>query len=89
MSVSLRAQAGPSNRQKVDRAAEQRGRAAYQQFCINCLLQALDPATGVPLWHAGLHTGLSNGRITYELGGVQYLVAGAGDSLYAFALRRR
>lgn len=50
---------------------------------------ALDPATGTPLWHAGMHTALSNGPITYELDGVQYLVAGAGDSLYAFALGPR
>jgi alcohol dehydrogenase (cytochrome c) len=49
-------------------------------------LVALDPATGTPLWHAGMHTGLTNGPMTYELDGVQYVVAGAGDSLYAFAL---
>jgi mono/diheme cytochrome c family protein len=34
--LSLWAQAGPADRQKVDPAAEQRGRAAWQQFCINC-----------------------------------------------------
>ena len=49
-------------------------------------LVALDPATGVPLWHAGLHTAMTNGPITYELDGIQYLLAGAGDSLYAFAM---
>jgi len=49
-------------------------------------LVALDPATGTPLWHAGLHTAMTNGPITYELDGVQYLVVGAGDSLYAFAM---
>jgi alcohol dehydrogenase (cytochrome c) len=46
---------------------------------------ALDPASGKPLWHAGLHTPTSNGPITYELDGVQYVVVGAGDSLYAFS----
>jgi len=49
-------------------------------------LVALDPATGTPLWHAALHTGMTNAPITYELDGVQYLVAGAGDTLYAFAM---
>jgi alcohol dehydrogenase (cytochrome c) len=48
-------------------------------------LVALDPSNGKPLWHAGLHAPMSNGPITYELDGVQYLLAAAGDSLYAFA----
>jgi alcohol dehydrogenase (cytochrome c) len=47
---------------------------------------ALDPKNGSPLWHAGLHTSVTNGPITYELDGVQYVVVGAGDSLYAFAV---
>jgi alcohol dehydrogenase (cytochrome c) len=50
---------------------------------------ALDPATGEPLWHAALHANVTNGQITYELDGVQYLVAGAGDTLYGFAMRAR
>jgi alcohol dehydrogenase (cytochrome c) len=50
---------------------------------------ALDPATGEALWHAALHTSLTNGPITYELDGVQYLVVGAGDTLYGFAMRTR
>ena len=50
---------------------------------------ALDPATGEPLWHAALHTSVTNGPITYELDGVQYLVVGAGDTLYGFAMRAR
>ena len=50
---------------------------------------ALDPATGEPLWHAALHASVSNGPITYELDGVQYVVVGAGDSLYGFAMRAR
>ncbi len=52
-------------------------------------LVALDPATGTPLWHAALHTGMTNAPITYELDGVQYLVVGAGDTLYAFAMLAR
>jgi glucose dehydrogenase len=49
-------------------------------------LVALDAATGALLWHAGLHTAMTNGPITYQLDGVQYVVAGAGDSLCAFAM---
>lgn len=49
-------------------------------------LVALDPQTGTPLWHAGLHASMSNGPITFELDGAQYIVVGAGDSLYAFRL---
>jgi alcohol dehydrogenase (cytochrome c) len=48
---------------------------------------ALDPATGDPLWHAALHASMTNGPITYELDGVQYVVVGAGDTLYGFAMR--
>jgi alcohol dehydrogenase (cytochrome c) len=47
---------------------------------------ALDPASGAPLWHAGLHASMTNGPMTYELDGRQYIVIAAGDSLYAFAL---
>jgi len=50
---------------------------------------AFDAARGVPLWHAGLHTSITNGPITYELDAAQFVVVGAGDSLYAFALRGR
>ncbi len=49
-------------------------------------LVAFDPANGNILWHAGLADDLSNGPETYMLDGQQYLVAGAGDSLYAFTL---
>lgn len=51
-------------------------------------LIAFDPETGRALWHARLSAALSNGPMTYELDGRQYLVAGAGDMLYAFALPR-
>jgi alcohol dehydrogenase (cytochrome c) len=49
-------------------------------------LIAFDPATGGILWHFHLLAPLSNGPMTYELGGKQFLIAGAGDTLYAFAL---
>lgn len=47
---------------------------------------AFDPATGKILWHAGLTASVSNGPITYELDGRQYVIVGAGDMLYAFVL---
>jgi alcohol dehydrogenase (cytochrome c) len=45
-----------------------------------------DPASGRILWHAGLGAGVSNGPMTYELDGRQYLVVGAGENLFAFKL---
>ncbi len=45
-----------------------------------------DPANGKILWHAGLGANISNGPETYMLDGKQYLIIGAGDSLYAFTL---
>ncbi len=49
-------------------------------------LIAFDPANGKILWHAGLGGNVSNGPETYMLDGKQYLVVGAGDSVYAFTL---
>lgn len=47
---------------------------------------ALNATTGQPLWHANLGQGPSNGAITYELDGTQYVIVGAGDTLWAFAM---
>jgi alcohol dehydrogenase (cytochrome c) len=49
-------------------------------------LIALNAATGEVLWHANLGKSLSNGAITYELDGRQYLVVGAGDKMFAFVM---
>ncbi|HEY7446389.1 MAG TPA: acido-empty-quinoprotein group A [Vicinamibacterales bacterium] len=49
---------------------------------------AYDPATGKPLWHAGLGANTSNGPQTFMLDGRQYIVVGAGDSLFAFTLHQ-
>ena len=49
-------------------------------------LIAYDSARGEILWHFRMTSPLGNGPITYELNGKQYLVAGAGDTLYAFSL---
>ncbi len=47
---------------------------------------AFDAENGKPLWHAGIGT-TSNAPSTYMLDGKQYVVVGAGDSLYAFYLQ--
>jgi alcohol dehydrogenase (cytochrome c) len=49
-------------------------------------IEALNATTGDPLWHARLATGVSNPPVTWELDGVQYLIVGGGDTLYAFAM---
>jgi acido-empty-quinoprotein group A len=49
-------------------------------------LIAFDPSNGKILWHAGLGANISNGPETFSLDGRQYLVVGAGDSLYAFTV---
>jgi alcohol dehydrogenase (cytochrome c) len=38
------------------------------------------------LWHAHLVSTVSNGPMTYELDGRQYVVVGAGDTLYGFTM---
>ena len=49
-------------------------------------LIAFDPGTGKPLWHFRMTAPLSNGPMTYQLDGRQYLAVGAGDTLLVFAL---
>jgi alcohol dehydrogenase (cytochrome c) len=51
-------------------------------------LIAFDPGNGGILWHFHMLSPLSNGPMTYELNGKQYVIAGAGDTLYAFTLLR-
>lgn len=41
---------------------------------------------GRTLWHTTVAANQANGAITYELDGKQYVVVGAGDSLFAFTL---
>ena len=50
---------------------------------------AFDPENGKPLWHASLSSTVTNGPMTYELDGRQYVVVGAGDTLYAFTVSRK
>jgi len=49
-------------------------------------LVAFDPADGKILWHQPLTANLSNGPSTWMLDGKQYVIIGAGDTLYAFVL---
>ena len=51
-------------------------------------LVALDATTGQALWHAVLNGSISNGPITYELDGRQYVVAAAGDTLWSFVMNQ-
>lgn len=49
-------------------------------------LVAFDPASGEILWHQRLTSSVSNGPSTWMLDGKQYILAGAGDTLYALTL---
>jgi alcohol dehydrogenase (cytochrome c) len=49
-------------------------------------LAAFDPANGTILWHQRLTSSVSNGPSTWMLDGKQYVIAGAGDTLYALTL---
>jgi alcohol dehydrogenase (cytochrome c) len=48
-------------------------------------LVAFDASTGTPLWHTRLGT-VTNAPQTYMLDGTQYVLAAAGDELFAFRL---
>jgi alcohol dehydrogenase (cytochrome c) len=50
-------------------------------------LIAFNAANGEILWHFPMLHSLGNGPETYELDGVQYVVAGGGDTLYVFSLK--
>ena len=52
---------------------------------LNNLL-ALDPATGVTLWHLNVGEHIVAGPMSYQLAGRQYLIVPVGDTMYAFAL---
>jgi alcohol dehydrogenase (cytochrome c) len=52
-------------------------------------LAAFNPANGTILWHQRLTSSLSNGPSTWTLDGKQYIIVGAGDTLYALTLAGR
>lgn len=47
---------------------------------------AFEAATGQILWHFRAGQSVTNGPMTYVLNGRQYVVVGAGDTLFAFSL---
>jgi acido-empty-quinoprotein group A len=47
---------------------------------------AFDARTGEPRWHSRLAANPTNAPITFTLDGRQFVVVGAGDSLYAFSI---
>jgi alcohol dehydrogenase (cytochrome c) len=47
---------------------------------------AHDVVNGNPLWHTQLGANTTNAAETYMVDGRQYILVGAGDTLYAFAL---
>ena len=47
---------------------------------------ALNATTGDSIWHAKVRVPVSNGAITYQLDGLQYIIVGAGDTLWAFVM---
>jgi len=49
-------------------------------------IEALNATTGEALWHARLGSPVSNGPITYELDGLQYVIVAAGNRLIAFVM---
>jgi len=49
--------------------------------------EALNATTGEPLWRARLAAIATVPATTWELDGTQYVIVGAGDSLYAFTIR--
>ena len=51
-------------------------------------LVALNATTGDALWQARLNASVSNGPITYELDGLQYVIVGAGDTLWSMVLNQ-
>jgi alcohol dehydrogenase (cytochrome c) len=54
----------------------------------NSNLVALNATTGDPVWHSKLTAPVSNGAISYELDGQQYVVVGAGDTIWSFAIKK-
>ena len=49
---------------------------------------ALDARTGVQLWRTSLAASVHGSPISFVAGGTQYVAVSAGNSLFAFALRR-
>jgi alcohol dehydrogenase (cytochrome c) len=50
-------------------------------------LEALDAATGDALWHSRIGT-VTNGPITYEMDGLQYVICSSNSAIAAFVLNK-
>jgi len=75
--------------ERIDRARRAEAAAlAADPRITNSQGGAFDAATGRILWHARLGAEVANGPMTYELDNKQYVVAGAGDTLYGFTMQR-
>ena len=55
---------------------------------LNGYALALDARTGALLWKANVGGSVSNGPMTYMVGGRQYVAFAAGSSLFVYALRQ-
>ena len=51
-------------------------------------IEALNATTGDALWHSRIPGAISQGPITYELDGLQYVIVGASDMLWAFVMNK-
>jgi len=47
---------------------------------------AFDAQSGDPIWHSRLTGSVANGPMAFERNGQEYVIVGAGDSLYAFTM---
>lgn len=48
---------------------------------------AFDARSGEPIWHSRLTGTVANDPMAFELNGQEYVIVGAGDSLYALGRR--
>ena len=49
---------------------------------------AFDARSGDPIWHSRLTGSVANGPMAFERNGQEYVIVGAGDSLYAFTMMK-
>ena len=74
--------------ERPSRRAEHRRQSCVFTGGRSSDLVALNATTGEALWHARLERAVSNGPITYELDGLQYVLVGAGDTLWTFVMNQ-
>ena len=79
----------PVGRQRAHRAREHRRQRALLRRARRTTSSRSTPRTGGRCGTPILNGTITNGPITYELDGRQYVVAAAGDTLWAFVLNPR